>query len=114
MTARQPNGHIHGSAPGWGLLTIAEIAAARTLWETTDMTARDIAKHFTTDRPHRHQERDRQPRAPPGGASARADDREKPPRTLYDRLAELHEHFNERTGKPPGTGYVRGPGAPLR
>lgn len=113
MTARQPNGHIHGSEPGWGWLTVAEIAAARTLWESTDMTAAKIAAHFTSDDrtvtknaivSHAHR----------GRWSARADDREKPPRTLFDRLAELHEAFNERTGKPPGTGYVRGAGGPLR
>ena|SRR5580765_109770 len=115
MTPRR-NGHgeVQGSEPGWGWLSVAEIAAARTLWETTDMTARDIAKHFTTETrtvtrnaiiSHSHRHR---------WASRRSPEREKPPRTLYDRLAELHERFNQATGKPPGTGYVRGPGAPLR
>jgi hypothetical protein len=113
MTPRR-NGHgeVQGSEPGWGWLSVAEIAAARTLWETTDMTARDIAKHFTTE--------DRTvtknaivSHANRSGWSPRAD-REKPPRTLFDRLADLHEAYNRKVGLPPGTGYARGPGVPPR
>ena len=83
------------------MLTVSEMVEARVLWETTKMTASDIAARFTTDdrpvtknvivgHPSRHSWR---PRA----------DSTKPPRTLHDRLDALHEDFNRKVGLPPGS-----------
>jgi hypothetical protein len=30
-----------------------------------------------------------------------------PPRTIIDRIANLHEGYNQRVGLPPGSGYKR-------
>jgi len=92
---------MRGALPGTGMLTASEMAEARVLWETTDMSASDIAATFTTDdKPvtknviighvSRHSWK---PRA----------DSTKPPRTLHDRLDALHEDFNRKVGLPPGS-----------
>ena len=94
---------MRGALPGTGMLTASEMAEARVLWETTDMSASDIAAKFTTDdKPvtknviighvSRHSWT---PRA----------DSTKPPRTLHDRLDALHEAYNRKVGLPPGAGY---------
>jgi len=96
---------------GVGSLSVAEIGEARMLWETTRLTASEIAARFDTEaRPVTrnaiigHVSR--------GKWRARSDSRN-PPRTLFDRLAALHEAFNARAGLPPGSGYVRGGGPPV-
>ena len=94
---------MRGALPGTGMLTVSEMAEARTLWETTDMSASDIVARFTTAAKEvtknviighvsRHSWK---PRA----------DSTKPPRTLHDRLDALHEDFNRKVGLPPGAGY---------
>jgi hypothetical protein len=92
---------MRGALPGTGMLTVSEMAEARVLWETTDMSASDIAARFTTAAKEvtknviighvsRHSWK---PRA----------DSTKPPRTLHDRLDALHEDFNRKVGLPPGS-----------
>ena len=94
---------MRGALPGTGMLTVSEMAEARTLWETTDMTASDIAARFTTaakevtknvivGHASRHSWK---PRA----------DSTNPPRTLHDRLDALHEDYNRKVGLPSGAGY---------
>ena len=94
---------------GVGSLSVAEIGEARMLWETTRLTASEIAARFDTEaRPVTrnaiigHVSRGKWQ----GRAAA-------PPRTLFERLADLHEAFNACTGLPPGSGYVRGGGPPV-
>ena len=83
------------------MLTVSEMAEARVLWETTDMSASDIAARFTTA------DRAVTKNAIIGHVSrhrwkARADST-KPPRTLHDRLDALHEAYNRKVGLPPGS-----------
>jgi len=85
------------------MLTVTEMAEARVLWETTKMTASDIAARFTTD------DKAVTKNAILGHASRgnwemRADST-KPPRTLHDRIDALHEAYNRQVGLPPGAGY---------
>jgi len=91
------------------MLTVSEMVEARVLWETTKMTASDIAARFTTDdrpvtknvivgHPSRHSWRPRADSTKPPRA-----DSTKPPRTLHDRLDALHEDFNRKVGLPPGS-----------
>jgi len=92
---------MRGALPGTGMLTASEMAEARVLWETTDMTASDIAARFTTAAKEvtknvivGHASRHRwKPRA----------DSTNPPRTLHDRLDALHEDYNRTVGLPPGS-----------
>jgi hypothetical protein len=92
---------MRGALPGTGMLTVSEMAEARVLWETTKMTASDIAAKFTTD------DRPVTKNVIVGHASRhlwkpRADST-RPPRTLHDRLDALHEDFNRKVGLPPGS-----------
>ena len=81
------------------MLSAGEEALARVLWETTDLTASEIAARFS-EQMTKHviigvaNRRGWKPRT-----------KGKPPRTLFERLAELHEAFNKAAGLPPGTGY---------
>lgn len=75
-------------------LTQAELAEARNLWETTELTAAQIAAHFT-DKPKPITRNMISGYASRYKWLARGErgDKGPPPRTLYQRLDELNAKF---------------------